>query len=669
MLNDMNRDLERRVLFVAPTKRDEEVTCSLLRTAGLACVACAGLRELACEVPAGAGVILLTEEAALAPGMEDLLAMFGSQPPWSDLAIVLLMRGGVASPSMTRALQSLSNVTLLERPASTRSVVSAVRAAVRSRERQYHIREQMEAVRRAEATARELRRQLEIAIDASELGTFHCEIPLRHILWNDRCKAHFWLPPHAVVDFDLFYSLLHEDDRERTRLAVEACVYGGQVFDVEYRTVSPEGEIRWVRGTGRTSCDEHGQPVQFDGTTQDITYRKRAEEALQEADRRKDEFLATLAHELRNPLAPIRNSLHLLRLSGDLSPSLESVRDIMERQVDHMVRLVDDLLDVSRIAHGKIELRKETIELATIVARVLEAIRPIIDAAGHQLAISLPAEPIVLEADPLRLSQMLGNLLNNAAKYTTEGGQIWLTARSEAGEAVISVRDTGLGIPADMLPKVFDLFTQVDRTLTRAQGGLGIGLTLTKSFVELHGGRIEAHSDGPGRGSEFIVRLPVLRDFQRRRVLEAPISKDHAPMPCLRILVVDDTRAAGYILCKLLEKLGQQVRFVDHAAAALESVRRERPDLVISDVAMPIMDGYELARRLRTEPGMEDLKLAALTGYGQASDRQLAEEAGFNYHLVKPVSLEAIEMLLTQLPAPPTRSTLETTSSRSRSPG
>lgn len=648
-----DRDAERRVLLVAPTTRDGEVTRLLLAKAGLVCVVCDGLRNLAREVEAGAGVVLLTEESVAAPGIDELLATFAKQPPWSDLAVVLLLQGGVPTPAATQVLHSLSNVTLLERPAPMRSVISAVQSAVRGRDRQYQIRDQIASISRAEATSSELRRQLEIAVDASELGTFHCEMPLHRISWNERCKMHFWLPPEAEVDFDLFYSILHPDDRERTQQAVEASVHSGQVFDIEYRTVSPQGEIRWVRATGRTCHDQHQQPIRFDGTTQDVTNRKRAEDALKEVDRRKDEFLATLAHELRNPLGPIRNSLHLLRLSGDLSPSLDPVREIMERQVNHMVRLIDDLLDVSRISRGKIELRKEAVELATIVSNAVETVQPLIDAAGHQLALSFPAEPMMLDADPVRLAQIIGNLLNNAAKYTKPGGQIWLTARREGNEAVISIRDTGLGIPADMLIRVFDMFTQVDRTLTRAQGGLGIGLTLTKSFVEMHGGRIEVHSDGSDQGSEFIVYLPLARHWQRRSAPATPSRGSRRSFSPRRILIVDDTRAAGYVLGKLLEKMGHQVRAVNDGAAALESVRSDRPDLVISDIAMPNMDGYELARHLREESGLEGLLLVALTGYGRDSDRQRATEAGFDYHLVKPVSLEALQDLLATLPASP----------------
>jgi PAS domain S-box-containing protein len=647
-------ETERRILLVAPTRKDAELTCKLLAASGLTCLACDDLRKLNGEMDKGAGAVLLTEEAVAAPGIDELLATLKQQPAWSDLPVLILMRGGFQSQAATRVLSALCNVTLLERPASTRSLVSAVQAAIRGRERQYQMRDQIQAIRQAEATSRELQRLLEIAVEASELGTFHCDMPLRHILWNERCKAHFWLSPDAEIDFDLFYSILHPDDRERTREAVEACVYGRKGYDIEYRTVSrtvsPQGEIRWVRATGRTCCDENGQPTQFDGTTQDITERKRTEDALRRADRHKDEFLATLAHELRNPLAPIRNSLHLLSLSGELSESMEPIRGIMERQVNHMVRLIDDLLDLSRIRSGKIELRKTAVEVATLVASAVETSRPIIDAAGHQLAISLPAEPLTLEADPVRISQVISNLLTNAAKYTTRGGQIWLTARQEGREVVIAVRDTGLGIPPDMLPRVFDMFAQVDRTVSHSQGGLGIGLTLTKNLVEMHGGRIRAYSGGPGEGSEFTVWLPLAPRFQRTSVAAPPASASNTALPLRRrILVVDDLQAAGYVLSRLLEKMGQQVWTATGAASALDMARANPPDLVISDIGMPDMDGYELARRLRSEPKLANSLLVALTGYGQAEDRQKAEEAGFDYHLVKPVSIDALRDLLAAL--------------------
>lgn len=374
---------------------------------------------------------------------------------------------------------------------------------------------------------------------------------------------------------------------------------------------------------------------------------------LREADLRKDEFLATLAHELRNPLAPISNSLHLLRLSRDLDPAVSRVREIMERQVSHLVRLVDDLLEVSRITRGKIELRKETVELAGIIDGAVETTRPLIESSAHQLAIAVPPEPITISADPLRLMQVVANLLTNAAKYTDRGGQIWLAARREGDEAVISVRDTGLGIPHEMLGHVFDMFSQVDRTLNRSQGGLGIGLTLAKSFVQMHGGSIEAHSDGPGQGSEFVVRIPVLRETPRPR-LETPAAPFVlAALPPRSVLVVDDEPSSAFTLGKLLELMGQRVKTAQDGVAALAEIKANRPDVVISDIAMPHMDGFQLAKRVREIPEFNGVTLVALTGYGQESDRRQAQEAGFNFHLVKPVGLAALQELLTCLPASP----------------
>ncbi len=470
--------------------------------------------------------------------------------------------------------------------------------------------------------------------------------------WNTGAERLFGYSPSEVIGQPL--ALLFPTDRQDEEQGLlERLRRGERIEHFETIRVAKNGRRIDVSLSVSPVFSADGTFIGTSKVARDITDRKQAEAARRDADRRKDEFLATLAHELRNPLAPIRNSLHLLRLSGDLSPSVEPVGEIMERQVDYMVRLIDDLLDVSRISRGKIELQKQAIELATIVSNAVEISQSFIDEAGHQLALCLPAEPVILDADPVRLTQIIGNLLNNAAKYTKPGGQIWLTARTEGSEAVISVRDTGLGIPADMLPLVFEKFAQVDRTLTCAQGGLGIGLTLAKTFVEMHGGRIEAHSNGPDEGSEFIVYLPIMRDSQRHSAPMPPRQHSRTSVPRRQILVVDDTPAAGYVLGKLLETMGQQVRTVHDAATALEDVRRERPDLVISDIGMPNMDGYELARRLRKETGLGGLLLVALTGYAQDKDKQQAKQAGFDYHLVKPVSLDALQDLLSSLPASP----------------
>lgn len=372
--------------------------------------------------------------------------------------------------------------------------------------------------------------------------------------------------------------------------------------------------------------------------------------ALREADQRKDEFLAVLAHELRNPLAPISYALQVLRLSDELGPAAGRMCEIMQRQVTHLSRLVDDLLEVSRITRGKIELRREHVNLVSVIGSAVETSKPLIESQRHQLMISLSPEPMLLEADPVRLSQVIANLLNNAAKYTERGGQIWLTARREDGEAVISVRDTGVGIAAEMLPRVFELFAQVDRTLQRAHGGLGIGLNLARSLVQLHGGTIEARSGGLGAGSEFLIRIPLLpNESPRPERLAAGLKNEQ--LPSRRILIVDDTRAAAYMLGKLLEALGQTVEIVHDGQSALARVQAHPPEIIFSDIAMPKMDGYELARRLRRNCTWPQPVLVALTGYGQESDRERTESAGFDHHLVKPVSLDALQQLLRSVPS------------------
>ncbi len=368
----------------------------------------------------------------------------------------------------------------------------------------------------------------------------------------------------------------------------------------------------------------------------DCIENARLYDQLRETDQRKDEFLAILGHELRNPLAALRSALDILRLSDDASPAVELVRDVMDGQVNQLVRLVDDLMEVSRITRGKIELRKEQVDLASVTRSAVETSKPLIDAAGHQLAISLSPQPMTLEADPVRLAQVLTNLLNNAAKYTEQGGQIWLTARREDDEAVVSVRDTGLGIPEDMLPRVFEMFSQESGTRARSQGGLGLGLAVAKRLVEMHGGRIEAHSAGPGQGSEFVLRLPLVGPAPPLATAPTAAPTMGKPLPAHRVLIVDDSRDVVYTLGSLLRRMGQDVSTAADAAEALQQVRRERPDVVISDIGMPDIDGYQFARLLRNEPGMEGVVLVALTGYGQDSDRERALAAGFDRHLVKP---------------------------------
>jgi PAS domain S-box-containing protein len=366
---------------------------------------------------------------------------------------------------------------------------------------------------------------------------------------------------------------------------------------------------------------------------------------LKETDRRKDEFLAMLAHELRNPLAPIRNALHVMQMPGADAEAVGRAREMTERQVKQMVRLVDDLLDVSRIMRGKIELRKEPVELAAVIATAVETAQPMIDAQGQELIVSVPAEPIRLEADPARLTQVVGNLLHNAAKFSERSGRIWLTAERQGGEAVVRVRDEGAGIRPELLPHVFDLFVQEERSLERSRGGLGIGLTVVRKLVALHGGTIAAHSEGPGKGSEFVVRMPLLADSggQPADELVHPSTRMAHPR---RVLVVDDNVDAAESIGMLLRLWGHAVRLAHNGPQAIQAAAEQRPEIVVLDIGLPGMNGYEVARHLRQQPEFHNAMLIAVTGYGQDEDRRRTEEAGFDHHLTKPVDPVALENLL-----------------------
>ncbi len=376
---------------------------------------------------------------------------------------------------------------------------------------------------------------------------------------------------------------------------------------------------------------------------------ERLNERLVEADQRKDEFLAMLAHELRNPLAPLRNAAHLLQQPGVDQPFVGRTGEMMGRQVQQLGRLVDDLLDLSRIARGKMQLRQEWVDLGQSARRAAEASRPLVEARRHELIVSLPASPVRLLADPTRLEQVLTNLLNNAARYTPEGGRIWLTAKTEGGEAVVRVRDTGIGIPPEMLSRIFGLFAQVERTQERAGGGLGIGLSLVKSLTEMHGGSVEAHSAGPGQGSEFVVRWPLPTSEEIPASVKAPPDEEPVTERAVHVLLVDDNVDAAESLGMLLRLWGHEVAVAHDGPTALRAVEAQRPEVALLDISLPGMDGYELARRLRSQPGLGRVVLVALTGWGQEEDRRRSQETGFAHHLTKPVDLSALQELLEQL--------------------
>lgn len=445
----------------------------------------------------------------------------------------------------------------------------------------------------------------------------------------------YFFPEDRAFVFNEFHACLLRDDHANVEIRFR-----------HFKT----GEALWMLYNVFVLRDEGGAPIGLATVSRDITARKRAEEALKAADRRKDEFLATLAHELRNPLAPIRNAVHILR--HDVGETTKGKRDLallsmMDRQVEHLIRLVDDLLEVSRITRGKIELKKRRVDLGEVLRHAVETAQPMIDAGGHELKVELPSEPMELDADPVRLAQVFTNLLNNAAKYTEHGGVIELVAERRGKEAAVAVRDSGVGIPPEMLPRVFDLFTQVDRSLGRAQGGLGIGLALVKSLLRLHGGTVEAHSGGLGRGSVFLVRLPI-----------GAKQSSEAPMPATtgveasgarRILVIDDDHDVADSLVMFLETFGADVRVAYSGPDGVEAVKAFEPELVFLDLGMPGMDGYETARRIRALPNGAGVKLVALTGWGQDQIRDRAREAGFDRQLTKPAGLDALQELLGSL--------------------
>ena len=510
--------VEERVLVMAPTSRDAALCRAILSEAGLACHVCIDIDAACSGLEAGAGAAVLSEEALNRGGLSRIGDIIRRQPAWSDFPLLVLTGEGADSELALRTIETLGNVTLLERPVRVPALVSAVRAALRARRRQYQIRDHLAEVRR-------------------------------------------------IAD------------------------------------------------------------------------------ALREADRRKDEFLAILAHELRNPLAPMRSALETLRLAPENRNNATWARDIMTRQIEQMVRLIDDLLDLSRVSRGKIKLERESLGLYEIVIDTLEVCRPAIKKAGHLLDVHLPEEPLRVRGDRTRLVQVLCNLLSNAAKYTAPGGRIELAAAQEGADIVISVSDNGVGIPQAMLSKVFEMFTQVENTLEHSQGGLGIGLTLVKRLVELHGGTVEARSDGVGHGARFLVRLPA----DDGSAAPAPESAAHAPVVQERrhrIMVADDNRDAADTLASMLKLFGHEVCIAYDGQEAVELAASFQPDLALLDIGMPRLNGYDAARTIRSQPKGREVLLVALTGWGQPEDKRRSQSAGFDEHLVKPVDPAVLGRLL-----------------------
>jgi PAS domain S-box-containing protein len=493
-----------------------------------------------------------------------------------------------------------------------------------------------------EAELAENRGRLLAALDASVTGTFQWDLETNELDWDDNLDRLFGLNPGTTArSLPEFLRLVHPHDRQRVVDACQRCADGAPEFEEEFRVVWPDGTLRWLYDKGRVTLVA-GRRV-MTGACADVTERRQKEEALRTADRQKDEFLGMLAHELRNPLAPMAYSAALLERHLK-DPSAKRPLDVINRQVRRMTRIVDDLLDISRVTQGKVSLKHDTLDLAALVGEAVEASRSIMDARKHKLRVDVRNAPLSVSGDAVRLGQVLENLLNNAAKYTPAGGEIVVTVRRDDSMAVVSVRDTGVGISAAMLPRIFDLFVQADTSLDRSEGGLGIGLTLVDRLARLHGGSVEVRSEGLGFGSEFIVRIPALA---APSYVPAPaLSSNSRPACARRILVIDDNVDSAESLKILLEMQGHDVEIAHNGSQAVATALQFRPHVVLLDIGLPGMDGFEVVREFRGHPGLASVIVIATTGYGRDEDRLRCLDAGFNDHLTKPVEIAKIEDIL-----------------------
>jgi PAS domain S-box-containing protein len=496
--------------------------------------------------------------------------------------------------------------------------------------------------------------QLDLAMRIVGLGVFEHDHIHNRLYWSGEMRKMHDVPPGLEPELAFLQQHLHPEDVATLQAAFDAAQdpSGPGTFSAEYRIVRSNGEVRWIVGRAQTSFTgdgSHRRPERTVGAELDVTDRKRIETDLRTADQRKDEFLATLAHELRNPLAPIRTAAHMLALPALDGQQLLWARQVIHRQVEHMARLLDDLLDVARITRGKLQLKKEPVDLGTIVDAAVESARPLITARKHGLTVDLSPNLPMLDADPVRLAQVLSNLLTNAAKYTDPPGRIALTARLVDVKTLrISVKDNGIGLSPAARAHIFQMFSQVEDAYSRSEGGLGIGLALVKGLIDLHGGSIEALSEGAGCGSEFAITLPV----ERRAVSSHPAATAFAPRPKpRRILIADDNQDAADSLGMLLHAGGHEVRTAHGGETALSIASTFHPEIALLDIGMPDLNGYEVAKQLRGAGWAKATVLIALTGWGQEDDKRRAKEAGFDHHLTKPIELSQLEALLAEASA------------------
>jgi PAS domain S-box-containing protein len=567
----------------------------------------------------------------------------------AETATTLVLQTSAAavhSMDKVRALDGGADNYLTE-PIEPAELIANVRALLRLRQAEDAWRRSERALRESEERFRQLAENIDDVfwmLDPQDNRMLYVS-PAYRTLWGR--------DPAGVAPGARHWSEgVHPDDAGQVAQAWQALAHDVR-YEQEYRVARPDGSMRWVRERVFPVRDDAGRARRLAGIVTDVSERKTAELLLRDADRRKDQFLAMLAHELRNPLAPIRNAVEIMH--PDRQPgvrAIDAAREIISRQVNHLARLVDDLLDVSRITQGKVTLKQEIVQLDMATSAAVETARSLIDAKRHTLEVRLPPRSPIVLGDPVRIAQVIGNLLSNAAKYTPEGGHIVLSVAGEQGQVAVMIEDNGIGISAEMLPHIFELFVQSENSLERSEGGLGIGLPLARTLIQMHGGTIDAHSGGLGHGSRFTARLPALDIGAQAQPAAQPQPDMSASARPKRVLLVDDSVDAAAAMSLLLESLGHDVRVAHDGLAGLAATAAFQPEVVILDIGLPGMDGYAVAREMRRRPETAGAMLFALTGYGQPGDREQSREAGFDRHFVKPVSFVEIEAAINDaLPA------------------
>lgn len=672
-MDDESRD--QRVLVLAVMGRDGALTCDLLRQSGHSAENCLDMEDLCCRIEQGVGAVVLAEEAIEREDVQPLIQTLEEQPTWSDPPLIILAASRSDRQGDWHCMTSLgkrANITLVERPVRPWAMVSAVQSALRARQRQYQVRDY---IVRCQLAEEQLRRSEAILKDAgrmAQLGAWEIEcknvddLIANEQRWSDQAFRIFGYEPHSVpASGELFFRHVPPEDRVRIIHAMKAAIARHSPYSVVHRIIRADGAKRIVQENARITFDEQGRPLHILGAIQDITEQKQLEEALaaaklsaesaqlaaEEASRAKDRFLAMLSHELRTPLTPVVAAVSMLQQNptGHTGETAELV-ELIRRNVELEKQLINDLLDMTRITRGKVELDRKEVDLSMVLHRAVAVCRPDTEAKKIDLKLDLGSDaPYVLSADPLRLQQVFWNLLHNAVKFTPQGGTINIRCHHDGrGNVVSEVSDTGLGIDPRALHHIFDPFEQGTRDTARQFGGLGLGLTICKSMVEMHGGHIEAHSAGKGKGATFLVTLPVLVFGREQTATHKLPSSDIPPTPPIRtrsqrILLVEDHGDTARIMRHLLTSAGHSVKHAGDVASAVAMVKADRNafDLMVSDIGLPDGSGHQLMQALFAAGHC--LPAIALSGYGAEADVRKSRESGFSIHLIKPANLNQLQ--------------------------